>query len=1079
MNFSQKYKYFKKSSYIRKTIAQLTNINMKSVQTKQLAWRKGLMKRTSLVLAFFFAFMSFAGAQSLKVTGTVKNNQGGAETGVVVFLKSDKSVAAMTDSEGRYSITVPAGDEVIVFSILGFKTAEVPVSGRSVVNVVLEEDATYLDEVVVVGYGTQRKQFVVGSVSQATSKDLLKAPTSDVQSMLTGRLAGMTNIQKTGTPGEGNNTMLVRGLSTFNNSGPLVIVDGVPRTMNNINPNDIATVSILKDAATAAIYGVQAANGVVLITTKTGAQGKANISYDGSVTFSTNTAVPDLMNAEQYIYWHNKAKEMDGQEPYWTEEKIAKMKEMGVYGETDWFSKIFDNYGLTHQHNVSASGGTDKIRYYASLGLMDEDGILRNTNYRRYNVRGSIDADLAQNLKLTMNIAGNYSDRHWPGLNFKSQSEFSPITQAYYAVPCVASEYKDPETGKGYPLGYTNGTYTYNSGAALDTGYQNQVSYRAEVSSKVEYDFKAIPFLSGLKASVFMGYNYLHTADRNFLESYTIYKYDPKSMSVIPQTSLGISETNFNRSSSIGWNLMIRPQLTYEREFGKHNVSGLFLFERYKSYGETMTGYKKGYFSDYPVDISTGMSDNYPYTSGSFSHSGMASFAGRLSYAYDKRYLAEFTFRADGSYKFAPEDRWGYFPSVALGWVISEEGFMDEVTFIDHLKLRASAGVLGSDDTGEYLYMQTYSSTGTASYIWDGVGKPAFYTTGYVHEGLTWSRTNTYNVGVELKALDNRLSFEFDWFYKYTKNILEYGSSTYAPSLGGNNPYWDNSGEVDNRGFDMTINWGDAYANGWSYNLTGIVGWSRNKVLKKKIADDHPSYRAILGQPMGSIYGFNALGLFQTQEQVDNYPTAPSGWLELGAIMYEDVNGDGKIDSNHDYVKIGRSSIPEMTFSFNAEVAWKDLSLSVLLQGATLCNYQLNGCYNNGNTDGTMFTRQFYGGGNSLLHLVSDSWRPDNTDARYPRLAASTNPNNAWASSWWVIDGSYLRVKNVQLSYSLPKKILNFGKNGGIDRVRIYAAGTNLLTFSSYKYLDPENPGINNGYYPQQRTFSLGLNLTF
>ena len=230
---------------------------------------------------------------------------------------------------------------------------------------------------------------------------------------------------------------------------------------------------------------------------------------------------------------------------------------------------------------------------------------------------------------------------------------------------------------------------------------------------------------------------------------------------------------------------------------------------------------------------------------------------------------------------------------------------------------------------------------------------------------------------------------------------------------------------------------------------------------------------------MGSIYGFNALGLFQTQEELDNYPTAPSGWLELGAIRYEDVNGDGKIDSTHDYVKIGRSSIPEMTFSFNAEVSWKDLSLSVLLQGATLCNYQLNGAYNNGNTDGSMFTRQFYGGGNSLLHLVENSWTPENTDARYPRLSASTNANNAWASSWWVIDGSYLRVKNVQLSYSLPKKILNTGKNGSIDRVRIYFAGTNLFTFSAYKYLDPENPGINNGYYPQQRTFSIGLNLTF
>lgn len=1052
---------------------------MKRVESEHLASLKGNLLKISMIFCLFLAGVFYAEAQSFRVSGTVKGNQGGAEAGVVIFLKSDNSVGAMTDTEGRYSINVPSKDGVLVFSLLGFKTAEVPINGRATVDVILESDATALEEVVVVGYGTQRKQFVVGSVSQATSKDLMKAPTTDVQSMLTGRLAGMTNIQKTGTPGEGNNTMLVRGLSTFNSSSPLIIVDGVPRTMNNINPNDIETVSVLKDAATAAIYGVQAANGVVLITTKTGAQGKANISYDGSVTFTTNTAVPDLMNAQEYIYWHNKAKQMDGQEPYWTDEKIAKMKEMGVYGETDALAQVFDDYGFTHQHNISASGGTDKIRYYASLGLMDEDGILRNTEYSRYNVRASIDADLAQNLKLTMNVAGNYTDRMWPGLSFRTQSEFSPITQAYYAVPCVASEYTDPATGEVFPLGYTNGTYTYNGAAALDTGYQNQISYRAEVSSKVEYDFEAIKPLKGLKASVFMGYNYLHTTDRNYLEAYQIFKYDPKAMSVLQQTSLGISENNFNRSSSLGWNLMIRPQLTYEREFGKHNVSGLFLFERYNTYGETMTGYKKGFFSDYPVDISTGLTESNP-ASGSFNHTGMASFAGRISYAYDKRYLAELTFRADGSYKFAPEDRWGYFPSLALGWVISEEKFMDNVSFIDLLKLRASAGVLGSDDTGEYLYMQTYSTTGSSySYVWNGTAMPSFYTTGYVHQGLTWSRTNTYNVGLELRAFNNRLNFEFDWFYKYTKNILEYGTSTYAPSLGGNNPYWDNSGEVDNRGFDMTINWGDAFANGWSYNLTGIVGWSRNKVLKKKIADDHPSYRAILGQPMGSIYGFNALGLFQTQEELDNYPTAPSGWLELGAIRYEDVNGDGKIDSTHDYVKIGRSSIPEMTFSFNAEVSWKDLSLSVLLQGATLCNYQLNGAYNNGNTDGSMFTRQFYGGGNSLLHLVENSWTPENTDARYPRLSASTNANNAWASSWWVIDGSYLRVKNVQLSYSLPKKILNTGKNGSIDRVRIYFAGTNLFTFSAYKYLDPENPGINNGYYPQQRTFSIGLNLTF
>lgn len=1013
-------------------------------------------------------------AQTQVVSGVVKNNNGSPEAGVLVYVKENKSNTALTDLNGCYSLSCKSSD-VLTFTLLGFKTQEIPVNNRTTIDVSLEVDASILDEVLVVGYGSQKKQFIVGSVSQVSGRDLMKAPTTDVPSMLTGRLAGMTNIQKTGTPGEGNNTMLVRGLSTFNGSGPLVVVDGVPRPMNNINPNDIASVSILKDAATAAIYGVQAANGVILITTKTGSEGKANISYDGSVTFSTNTAVPDLMNAEEYIYWHNKAKTLDGQTPYWTDENIQKMKDLGIYGETDWLKKIFDNYGFTHQHNISANGGTEKIRYYASIGVMNEDGILRNTSFNRYNIRASIDAKLARNLNFSINVAGNQSNRNWPGLNFMSQSEFSPITQAYYGVPCIKSEYD------GLPLGYTNGVYTYNSEAALNTGYQNQKTYRAEVSSKLEYDFADINWLNGLKASIFFGYNYLHTTDRNFLETYQIYKYDPRNVSVQQQTSLGISETNFNRSSSMGSNVMIRPQINYEREFGKHNVSALVLFERYSAYGETMTGYKKGYYSNDPVDISTGMTDSAPYVSGSYSNSGMASFAGRLSYAYDKKYLAEFTMRADGSYKFAPKDRWGYFPSLALGWVLSEENFLKDVSQINHLKLRASAGVLGSDDTSEWLYMQTYRSTGaTYSYVWDGVALPAFYTAGYLHEGLTWSRTYTYNIGAEFRGFNNRLSIEFDWFYKYTKNILEYsGTGTYAPSLGGNNPSWENSGEVDNRGFDMTINWGDAFANGWSYNLTGILGWSRNKILKKRIADDHPSYRAILGEPMGSLYGLHALGLFQTQEQIDNYPTAPSGWLELGAIMYEDVNGDGKIDRNHDYVKIGRSSIPEMLFSLNGEVSFKGISLSVLLQGATLCNYQLNGAYNNGNTDGSFFTRQFYGDGNSMLHLVENSWTPENTNARYPRLSASTNANNAWASSWWVIDGTYLRVKNLQLSYTLPDKLIKNKQGNGLDKIRLYVAGTNLLTISAYKYLDPENPGINNGYYPQQRTFSLGLNLTF
>ena len=405
-----------------------------------------------------------------------------------------------------------------------------------------------------------------------------------------------------------------------------------------------------------------------------------------------------------------------------------------------------------------------------------------------------------------------------------------------------------------------------------------------------------------------------------------------------------------------------------------------------------------------------------------------------------------------------------------------EKFFRDNVSWIDYFKLRASAGRLGSDDTSPYLYIQTYATTQNA-YVTGGSSQQAFYSNGYVYDNLTWSRTNTFNVGLEMRAFKNRLSLEFDWFYKYTDRILENegSSSTYAPSLGGNYPIWVNSGKMDNRGFDLTLGWTDSFANGWSYGLTGMLSWSRNRVLSRKIADDHPSYRAVFGQPLDQLYGFEATGLFQTQEQIDNYTTAPTGTLNLGDIMYRDVNGDGIISSQYDYVRIGYAPTPEMVFSLNMEVGWKNIMLSALWQGAAMCNYSLTGVYGNGNCDNTMYSRPFYSNGNAPYYLVENSWTPENTDARYPRLSAGANGNNAWSSSWWVVDGSYLRLKNLQLSYTLPARVL---KNR-MQRIMIYVAGTNLLTFTEFKYLDPENPGLNNGYYPQQSTYSIGLNLTF
>ena len=1035
----------------------------------------GLKHPTLVLTLLLFSSQAFAQVQ---VTGKVSSSAG-PEPGVIVFVKGNAGSGTMTDADGSYFITVSGPNEILVYSLMGYKDQEIKVGNRTKLDVVLEEDANLLQEVLVVGYGTQKKEFVVGSVSQVSSKDLLKAPNTNVSTMLTGRLAGVTAVQTTGIPGGDAASLLVRGTSTFNDSSPLILVDGVERSMTYINPNDIETVSILKDAATAAIYGVRGANGVILVTTKSGNRGKAQIVYDGSASFDTNTVTPELLTADEYIYWHNKAREMDGQTPFWTPERIQSLKDRGLYGETDNWALIYNDYGLTRQHNLSASGGSDKFRYFTSVGYMNQQGILKNTSLERYNIRANIDAQLSKGLRYNINVSAANSERIWPGLSMRSsngswQGEFSPLRQACYAIPILKSEYN------GLPLGYTNGTYTYTPLAALNTGFQEEARWMAELRSTLEYDFSTleIGFLKGLKAGVNLAYNFDYTLNRNYLESFQLYSYSATTDVVSQKTSLGIGESNFNKSHSVGYNLTIRPQVSYERDFGKHHVSALWFMERYTYHGDTMTGYKTGFAEGSPIDLNHGQKFPSTAASGGYSDSGRFGTAGRISYAYNKKYLAEATLRADASYKFAPENRWGYFPSLALGWVISEEDFMGDVSWLNHLKLRASAGILGRDDTEAYLYMQTYRSTSPSTTIYiSGDPYSIYYTSNYVYDDLTWSRTNTYNVGYEARMLGNRLSMEVDVFYKFTSRILEYDATGfYAPSLGGNNPVWMNTGKVDNRGFDTTISWGDAFANGWSYTVTGILSWSRNKLISRRLSDSYPSYRAQLGQPMGSYYGFHALGLFQTQEEVDEYPKAPTGWTELGAIKYQDVNGDGKINGTEDFVKIGRSSTPEMTFSMNFDVAYKNISLSVLMQGATLCDYILCGTWSNGNMDNTMYTRAFYGGGNTLRYLVEDAWTPEHTDAHYPRLAASTNANNAWLSDWWVRDGSYIRVKNAQLAYDFPAKLFT---KAPITACRVFIAGTNLLTFSAFKYIDPENPGINNGYYPQQRTVSLGAKVTF
>ena len=1066
--------------------------------------RKLLLSCMAVLL--LFAGMPLAYAQkAVTAKGVVVDESGLAVPGAAVIEVGSGGNGTVTGTHGEFTIMVPVGAQLEI-SCIGFANQTVKFSGKDL-RVVLTEDALFLDEVVVVGYGVQKKEYMTSSVVSVTSKDLQKAPQTNVSSMLAGKLPGLTAVQTMGTPGADHADIIIRGFSTYgSNNRPLYIIDGMESgQMINLNPSDIESISVLKDAAAASVYGVRGGNGVIVITTKQGSKaGRATVSYEGSYTVSKNFNEPELLNAEEYIYWYNLGLRMEGKPDKWTPEVIQGMKDAGIYGDTDWRSLIYNDHGTIQQHNLSVNGGTDKVTYFGSIGYMDQLGTVRNTGYDRINIRGSFNAKITKELTFNMNMALRKSHRYMPGYDMGVQAYFDPIQRANYMLPIISSTYYDPVYDKTYPLGINNGGAIFQPDSALDeSGYQTWDAWDYAGRANLEYAFGEDTFLKGLKLSMFAGVNFNLNSYRQFLQTYTVYAFDTSKYTVSRGISEGITEHNFCKQTDWGYSVNLRPQITYDRQFGKHSITFLGLFERTKYFSDYILGYRRGYATTFPVDISLGTKNatQSPDVYGGYGYSGEVGFVGRLSYNYDGKYLLEASVRREASYKFAPENRWGTFPSVSLGWNISKEDFMSKIGWIDNLKLRASVGQLGSSDVSAYLYQSSFMSSGSVTWILGGGSNPVygFYTTNpYVYSDLTWSHTTAYNAGFDLAVLRNKLNVEFDWFYKYTDRILEAsGGANYAPSLGGANPSWMNTGTMDDRGFELILTHTNFLPSGFNYSLRGTLAWSRNKVLSRFITDSASRNNIQIGRPLNQWYGFqtardeNGSPFFNTQEQLDNSPSTPAGKPQMGDLRYVDQNGDGKVTRDgRDWVWLGYSQIPEMNFSFNVDLSYKGFALTALFYGVTMCNYPILGVYQNGHSDGTMFTRPWYGaGGNAFKHVVENSWLDpdivaeydptrvvDNSNARYPRMHNSRNANNDVLSDWWLIDGSYLRLKNVQLSYTVPERLL---RNMSISKVMVYLAGTNLWTISHYKYLDPENPGVNNGYYPQQHTYSVGVNLTF
>ena len=1036
------------------------------------------MKNKYLCLLFLlFSLMSVSAHAQIKVEGNVFDETDTPLIGVSVFTEGRKT-GTVTNADGHFTIMVPDANSHLTFSYVGYRTQKVQLKGKKILKIVMKEDAELLDEVVVVGYGTQKKINVTGAIAQVDNKELKMAPSGSLSAVLAGRLPGLISKQNSGQPGADGANLYIRGNGAGDGS-PLIVIDGVITDyFPSFSPDEVESVTILKDATAAAVYGVRAAAGVILITTKRGTVQKPTVTFNSSVTLSQNTNFPKFLNGPDYAYWYNKAQSLDGiadENLRFTPEEIERINNPGenehIYGNTDWFDLLFSDVAPTYTNNISISGGTERIKFFASVGAYNQTGIIKNTSYDKYNFRSNMDAKVTDNFDVSLDLSGHVSEQDEPGASAGVGSYASIFQQALLSYP-----YLQPYSQSGLPMGSLNlvGNGNNNPIAARDLSGNNnakQTYFQCNISMRY-----SLPFVKGLSFKLNGSYVNHYTMRKTYVTPYTLYCWNQTTRTGVEQDGRIASKMSVNHWFTETSGYTIQPAIEYSNKFGKHAVSGLFLYEFSRSDQSSMSAARMDYpITDIP-DLNYGLEVNKELVKGGHTQAKRAGYVIRMNYSYDDKYLLEFTSRIDASTALPKKYRWGIFPGVSVGWRISQEDFFKEaVPFMENLKIRASVGRLGSDrsisNTMTYFSTATLSADptvlfGSSPQKYLGLSSP-------VNPNLKWQLTDTYNVGIESSMWNGLLGVELDVFYMKTTRSLEAQSSNFPPSLGYYFPTYINYGSHDNRGFELVLSHNNKIKD-FSYRVRGNVSWARNKVLKMTEDANVPNYKRATGRPMGQYWGFVAEGLFQTEEEITN--SAVFGPTLPGDVKLKDINGDGKITWDQDMVPIGRSSTPEMMFGLNLGAEWKGFDFNMLLQGAAICDVNLCGIYSSGIRDDTFYTRPFFADGNTPYYLVEGAWRPDHTNAKYPRLGISNRSNGGSSSSWWVVDGSYVRLKSIQLGYTLPRK---WSEWAGFRSIRAYVGGGNLFTLSHLDHLDPEMPSVNQGYYPQQRTYEFGLNVTF
>lgn len=1001
--------------------------------------------------------------QQKVITGKVIDEEGIPLPGVSIVIKGSTN-GTVSDINGKYTLTnVPADAKALEFSFVGMQTLEIVIANQSVIDVTMVAESIDLDEVISIGYASQKKANIVGAVTAVRGSEIAAIPAADITNAISGRLPGSVIIQQSGEPGNNSAKILVRGRSTLGgNTGPLIVVDGIPgRSLSDVDPVDVASISVLKDAS-AAIYGATAANGVILVTTKKGKSGLPRLSYQFYQGWMTPTVLPKTTNAGDYSTMLSEYQDYENRNRTYTDEDIALFysgRDPWEHPNTDWMSDLVAKWTTTSKHNFTIDGGHKGLYYYVSFGYKNEEAIYKaeSTNYKQYNVRAKLDIPITKWLKASIDYAGFVKNKLYP-----TKSAGAVYGQATRLVPTQWSYWPNGKPGPDIEYGDNPVvTSTLETGTDDTKNYINQTTFRFDLTP-----------LEGLSVNGYFTFDMNNQYRKRFQKPWILYfpRWDTAirdsegfitDMELTP-TPRGVPTPEltevYDRSSRKLWNV----SATYEKRFGDHEFKVFGAYEQISEDWNYFSAFRKYYISEAVKTIDAG-SDTDKDNSGTMSIYARKSWIGRINYNYKGKYLVEFLIRRDGSLKFPPNSRWGTFPGILLGWRASEEDFWkNNIGFINYFKLRASYGKMGMDPGAAFQYMNKYVLASGMTFSTDKIVETIVQQQGVANPNITWEKQTTYNIGFDSKFLKNTFHLNTEFFYNKRSDILTPRNAS-VPGYTGLQLPDENIAEVDNRGFEFDAGYHFKSNSGFSFDLSANLSWSRNKVVFMDEPERAVDWQQRTGHPYGAQLLYNAIGIFADQASLDAYPHWAGA--KPGDVIFEDYNNDGQINSD-DKILFDKTDAPETFYGIVFDARYKNFSLSILAQGQGEY-YRMNIQDSRRGEAGNYFQWSF-----------DNRWTPENIHTDVAR--AYNRDDQYWAfgrnnSTYHWDNMAYCRLKNLVLGYDFPKSL--FG-NSGISNLNVFFSGNNLfLIYSAQKNFDPEigRPMT----YPAVKTYALGLKLTF